>query len=151
MFFCTTPDGPMHRQDQFHENRSSIFKRVVATGLVDYAAGKLSRTETWVAKTQYSFSISPWGNGLDTHRTWEDLALGEMNMLYWSAVYVSRRRIYSLILVYVVRIFLFVYFSLLTFYCWFFIVYFRLHRDCQKQFAGLPLWRFESCDSKRLG
>ncbi len=38
--------------------------------------GFLRRTELWKKKGGYAFSISPHGNGLDCHRTWEDLALG---------------------------------------------------------------------------
>jgi hypothetical protein len=36
----------------------------------------MPRPLLWKTKTAYAFSISPWGNGLDCHRTWEDLALG---------------------------------------------------------------------------
>lgn len=36
----------------------------------------MPRTELWKRKGEYAFSISPHGNGLDCHRTWEDLVLG---------------------------------------------------------------------------
>ncbi|MBM3194485.1 MAG: hypothetical protein FJZ60_01840 [Chlamydiae bacterium] len=60
---------------EFHEDRRSIFKKILKTGLVDFTK-KLSRNKLWKIKGQYAFSVSPWGNGLDCHRTWEDLALG---------------------------------------------------------------------------
>ncbi|MFZ4772902.1 MAG: hypothetical protein ACOYK9_02795 [Chlamydiia bacterium] len=63
------------RYKEFNEDRTSIFKKLESTGLVDYTK-RISRTKLWRIKGEYAFSISPWGNGLDCHRTWEDLALG---------------------------------------------------------------------------
>lgn len=63
------------RDLQFGENRKSIFNRLLATGLIDHS-GKMDRYSLWRKKAEYAFSISPHGNGLDCHRTWEDLALG---------------------------------------------------------------------------
>lgn len=37
---------------------------------------KISRNETWNNQIKYSFVLSPHGNGLDCHRTWEALVLG---------------------------------------------------------------------------
>lgn len=64
------------RDLEFGENRASIFERLKTTGLVDYAADKMPRADLWKIKGNYAFSISPPGNGLDCHRTWEDLILG---------------------------------------------------------------------------
>jgi hypothetical protein len=36
----------------------------------------VSRKETWMRQSEYAFVISPHGNGVDCHRTWEALALG---------------------------------------------------------------------------
>jgi hypothetical protein len=36
----------------------------------------MERADLWRTKGEYAFSVSPHGNGLDCHRTWEDLALG---------------------------------------------------------------------------
>ena len=36
----------------------------------------VKRVDTWKNQVQYSFVISPFGNGLDCHRTWESLVLG---------------------------------------------------------------------------
>lgn len=60
---------------QFGEDRASIYNRIIKSGVVD-SAGWMKRDELWRTKTQYAFSVSPHGNGLDCHRTWEDLALG---------------------------------------------------------------------------
>jgi hypothetical protein len=34
------------------------------------------RTQTWNNITKYAFALSPFGNGMDCHRTWEILCLG---------------------------------------------------------------------------
>ena len=37
---------------------------------------KISRNKTWSRQREYAFVVSPPGNGLDCHRTWEALQLG---------------------------------------------------------------------------
>jgi hypothetical protein len=64
-----------HRAQEFGEDRSSIFERLKASGLIDYS-DRMPRAHLWKSKGEYAFSISPHGNGLDCHRTWEDLILG---------------------------------------------------------------------------
>ena len=44
--------------------------------LVFYEPAKVTRGICWKNMIQYAFVISPHGNGLDCHRTWEALALG---------------------------------------------------------------------------
>ncbi len=44
--------------------------------LVDYEKNKVDRKTTWETQVNYAFIISPHGNGLDCHRTWEALCLG---------------------------------------------------------------------------
>ncbi len=48
----------------------------VPKNLVYYEPTKIKRLNTWVEQSKYAFVISPHGNGLDCHRTWEALALG---------------------------------------------------------------------------
>lgn len=67
--------GSFSRYKQFGEDRLSIFSVINESGLIDYAH-KMPRKDLWKIKSEYAFSISPHGNGLDCHRTWEDLALG---------------------------------------------------------------------------
>ena len=67
--------GEQKRYLQFGEDRTTIFHRLLPTGLINH--GKwMRRSELWKTKGKYAFSISPHGNGLDCHRTWEDLTLG---------------------------------------------------------------------------
>jgi len=44
--------------------------------LVDVRLDNLKRTETWKLSSKYAFILSPYGNGMDCHRTWEALILG---------------------------------------------------------------------------
>jgi hypothetical protein len=44
--------------------------------LVFYENQKIDRENTWKKQVDYAFVISPHGNGLDCHRTWEALILG---------------------------------------------------------------------------
>lgn len=74
-FSDTIRGGEFRRYLQFGEDRTTIFNRLLKTGLIDYS-GWMKRSDLWNTKGQYAFSISPHGNGLDCHRTWEDLILG---------------------------------------------------------------------------
>lgn len=60
------------------ETRNSIESVLRANPCVDFQPRKLSRLDLWREKTRYAFVISPHGNGLDCHRTWESLALGNI-------------------------------------------------------------------------
>ena len=48
----------------------------IPSELVYYENTPLKRVECWKNMAKYKFVISPHGNGLDCHRTWEALALG---------------------------------------------------------------------------
>ena len=71
----TSGGGEKKRYLQLGENRTMIFNRLLRSGLIDHASW-MKRSALWRTKGQYAFSISPHGNGLDCHRTWEDLILG---------------------------------------------------------------------------
>ncbi len=64
-----------NRYLEFGEDRAAIFQKLKETHLIDYGQ-KMPRKDLWKTKGEYAFSISPMGNGLDCHRTWEDLILG---------------------------------------------------------------------------
>jgi len=51
-------------------------KNQVPDTLVYYEPKKVSRIESWNKMIQYKYVISPLGNGLDCHRTWEAIILG---------------------------------------------------------------------------
>ena len=56
-------------------DRIDAFK-TIPKNLVYYEPEHLLREQSWIKQSQYSFVISPHGNGLDCHRTWEALTLG---------------------------------------------------------------------------
>ena len=51
-------------------------KELISPDLVDYESQRVARETTWRNQSKYAFVISPHGNGLDCHRTWEALCLG---------------------------------------------------------------------------
>jgi len=51
-------------------------KNQVPNELVYYELKKVPRIESWNNMIQYKYVISPLGNGLDCHRTWEAIILG---------------------------------------------------------------------------
>lgn len=71
----TLRGGDCKRYLQCGEDRAAIFLQLLKTGLIDYSSW-MPRSSLWMKKGEYAFSISPHGNGLDCHRTWEDLLLG---------------------------------------------------------------------------
>jgi hypothetical protein len=48
----------------------------IPNDLIYFEPEKIKRTKTWENMSSYCFIISPHGNGLDCHRTWESLCLG---------------------------------------------------------------------------
>lgn len=67
------------RDNAFHgETRHTIEALLRTSPCVEFQSRKLSRFELWRQKTRYAFVISPHGHGLDCHRTWESLALGNI-------------------------------------------------------------------------
>ena len=49
---------------------------MIPKDLVFYEPRKVPRDQSWNTMIKYKYVISPHGNGLDCHRTWEALALG---------------------------------------------------------------------------
>lgn len=54
--------------------------------LVYYEPERCGRLDTWKTQSEYAFVLSPHGNGLDCHRTWEALALGCIPIVKTSAL-----------------------------------------------------------------
>jgi hypothetical protein len=60
------------------ESRRTIAKRLRRRQGIVCQEGTLPRGEMWRRRGQYAAVLSPHGNGLDCHRTWEALALGHL-------------------------------------------------------------------------
>ncbi|MBW2457249.1 MAG: hypothetical protein JRI68_22265 [Deltaproteobacteria bacterium] len=65
-----------HKQQQHGDSRDDVESLLRNNPLVTFQGKKVSRLELWKDKTRYAFVVSPHGNGLDCHRTWESLVLG---------------------------------------------------------------------------
>jgi hypothetical protein len=57
-----------------HDRQDAL--RLVPPHLVHYEPRPVHRAAAWRTQSQYGFVLSPHGNGLDCHRTWEALVLG---------------------------------------------------------------------------
>ena len=66
-FLMTTRYGKVDRVDAYE---------TVPKDLVFYEPSKCTRIVCWQNMIEYAFVLSPQGNGLDCHRTWEALCLG---------------------------------------------------------------------------
>ena len=55
--------------------RRQAFEQI-PSNLVYYEPNQISRLESWNKQIEYAFVVSPPGEGLDCHRTWEALCLG---------------------------------------------------------------------------
>jgi hypothetical protein len=56
-------------------NRKAAYEQI-PKDLMIYEQGFVSRPVTWWKQASAAFTVSPLGNGLDCHRTWETLVLG---------------------------------------------------------------------------
>lgn len=65
----------VHRWHRLGERRDVIQAALSDNPNVDFQTNKIKRLDIWRKRTEYAFVVSPHGNGLDCHRTWESLAL----------------------------------------------------------------------------
>jgi hypothetical protein len=60
--------------DRFKQRKISL--EMIPKYLMEINQQFIPRTENWKKMSQYSFILSPFGVGMDCHRTWEALSLG---------------------------------------------------------------------------
>lgn len=60
------------------DDRDTVQRALQDNPSVVFQQLKLRRIDLWREKTRYAFVVSPHGNGLDCHRTWESLVLGNI-------------------------------------------------------------------------
>ena len=60
--------------DRFNDRVDAI--REIPAELISQQTTFLPRTQTWRNMTEFAFILSPFGNGMDCHRTWEALLCG---------------------------------------------------------------------------
>ena len=66
------------RQQVWGDDRAAVQRALMGNPDVQFQTRKVRRIELWREKTRYAFVVSPHGNGLDCHRTWESLVLGNI-------------------------------------------------------------------------
>lgn len=65
--------------DRFGQRKECLEK--IPGDLLAFHGDFLPRTDNWKCITDYSFVLSPFGNGMDCHRTWEALCLGAIPVI----------------------------------------------------------------------
>jgi len=60
--------------DRFNDRISAV--GTIPADLISQQNGFIPRTQTWRNMSEYAFVLSPFGNGMDCHRTWEALLCG---------------------------------------------------------------------------
>ncbi len=66
-------------------DRRECFSKV-DKNLCYFEAAKLPRLASWQRQSQFMFTLSPFGAGLDCHRTWETLVLGGIPIVRKSSI-----------------------------------------------------------------
>jgi len=67
-----------HKAQVWGDDRAAVQRALEGNPNVQFQTRKVRRIELWREKTRYAFVVSPHGNGLDCHRTWESLVLGNI-------------------------------------------------------------------------
>lgn len=60
--------------DRFHDREKSL--QTISPNLLEINNNFIKRTDNWKEMSTYKFILSPFGMGMDCHRTWESIALG---------------------------------------------------------------------------
>jgi len=56
--------------------RENLYKKFESQNWVKIQNSNLSKKDYYKELSKFKFSLSPWGNGIDTHRVWESLYVG---------------------------------------------------------------------------
>lgn len=65
--------------DRFGQRKQCL--KDIPSNLLQMYQQKLKRTQTWINTSKYAFTLSPYGQGMDCHRTWEALILGSIPII----------------------------------------------------------------------
>lgn len=65
--------------DRFGQRKECL--RQINPKLLSVRNDNLKRTDTWTLTTKFAFVLSPYGNGMDCHRTWEAIILGSIPII----------------------------------------------------------------------
>lgn len=80
--YMTDPIIQKYYKNEPYLTRKDLKQRFEGESFFD-AVGPAQREEQWLSKAnEYAFTISPLGNGLDSGRTWESLAVGQIVIVH---------------------------------------------------------------------
>ena len=65
--------------DRFGQRQDCL--KQIPKNLLSIHNNDLKRTDTWKLTSQFAFVLSPYGNGMDCHRTWEAIILGSIPII----------------------------------------------------------------------
>jgi len=65
--------------DRFEQRKLAL--ETIPSHLISINQDFIKRSDTWVNITNHAFVLSPFGNGMDCHRTWEALCLGAIPII----------------------------------------------------------------------
>lgn len=65
--------------DRFGQRQDCL--KQIPKNLLSIHNDNLKRTETWKLTSRFAFVLSPYGNGMDCHRTWEAIILGSIPII----------------------------------------------------------------------
>lgn len=68
----------VHKKQVWGERRDDVAAQLRSNPLIVFQQHRVRRLDLWRQKTRFAFVVSPHGNGLDCHRTWESLVLGNI-------------------------------------------------------------------------
>lgn len=72
---CAYSNFHFSMETRFADDRQDAIDKIPPE-CIYYEPNLIKRVDTWKKQCDYVFVVSPFGNGLDCHRTWEALALG---------------------------------------------------------------------------
>ncbi len=75
-----------HRHQVWGDDRRAVTAALRQNAVVRFQERKVRRIDLWREKTRFAFVVSPHGNGLDCHRTWESLLLGNIVIVKTSSL-----------------------------------------------------------------
>lgn len=74
------------KEQRLGDSRDDVQATLSRNPNVDFQLRKVSRFDLWRERSRYAFVASPHGHGLDCHRTWESLVLGNIPIVKHSSL-----------------------------------------------------------------
>jgi hypothetical protein len=73
--------------DRFNHRKTAL--QQISQNLMQVNLDFTKRTDNWINISNYAFVLSPCGNSLDCHRTWEALCLGSIPIIKLEGTFIK--------------------------------------------------------------